>query len=138
MRNSNLISLADYYRKVLNGARIEDTGLDPKSIKKLKLFILYADRDMLQTQIMKQTDLSRSSIYKLKKVRSEHAISKWWYAVNLLPRFPLPRNELCHTWLYTFWSFERFSFIGALILSNFKRLFLWGELIYHRYVLHYT
>ena len=76
MRNCNLISLANYYRKVLNGARIEDTGLDPNYMKKLELFMLYVDRDMLQTEITKKTGLSHSSLYKLKKVRSEHAISK--------------------------------------------------------------
>ena len=76
MRNCNLISLADYYRKVLNGVQIEDTGLDPNYMKKLELFMLYVDRDMLQTEITKKTGLSHSSLYKLKKVRSEHAISK--------------------------------------------------------------
>ena len=76
MRNYNLISLADYYRKVLNGAQIEDTGLDLNYMKKLELFMLYVDRDMLQTELTKITGLSHSSIYKLKKVRSEHAASK--------------------------------------------------------------
>ena len=71
-----MINLADTYRKILNGARIEDTGLDPSFMKKLELFTLYVDRDMLQTEITKITGLCRSSIYKLKKVRSEHDISK--------------------------------------------------------------
>ena len=69
-------NLADAYREILDGRRIEEIGLDPDSIKKLELFTLYIDRDMLQTEIMKITGLSHSSIYKLKKVRSEHAASK--------------------------------------------------------------
>jgi hypothetical protein len=76
MRNYKLMSLADAYREILNGTRIEDIGLDQDSIKKLELFALYVDRDMLQTEITKKTGLSRSSIHKLKKVRSEHDISK--------------------------------------------------------------
>jgi hypothetical protein len=76
MRNFNMMSLSDAYRKILNGARIEDTGLDPSFMKKLELFTLYVDRDMLQTEITKKTGLSRSSLHKLKKVRSEHDISK--------------------------------------------------------------
>jgi DNA-binding XRE family transcriptional regulator len=67
------MSIADAYRAVLNGARIEETGLDLKSIKKLKLFMLYVDRDMLQTEVTKKTGLSRSSIYQLKKVRGEYS-----------------------------------------------------------------
>jgi hypothetical protein len=71
-----MMNLADAYREILNGARIEDTGLDPSFMKKLELFIMYVDRDMLQTEITKITGLSRSSIYKLKKVRCDHAASK--------------------------------------------------------------
>ncbi|HEY3363043.1 MAG TPA: AlpA family phage regulatory protein [Methanosarcina sp.] len=67
------MSIADAYRAVLNGTRIEETGLDLKSIKKLKLFMLYVDRDMLQTEVTKKTGLSRSSIYQLKKVRGEYS-----------------------------------------------------------------
>ena len=70
------MSLADAYREILNGTQIEEIGLDSTSIKKLELFMLYVDRDILQTEITKITGLSRSSIHKLKKVRSEHAISK--------------------------------------------------------------
>ena len=70
------MSLADYYRNVLNGTRIEDTGLDLNYMKKLELFMLYVDRDMLQNELTKIIGLSHSSIYKLKKVRSEHAASK--------------------------------------------------------------
>jgi len=66
------MSTADAYRKILNGVRIEDTGLDEKSMKKLKLFMLYIDRDMLQADIRKKTGLSRSSVYQLNKVRNEH------------------------------------------------------------------
>ena len=71
-----MMSLADAYREILNGKRIEDIGLDQASIKKLELFTLYVDRDMLQIEITKITGLSHSSIYKLKKVRNEHAISE--------------------------------------------------------------
>ena len=67
------MSVVDAYRAVLNGMRIEETGLDLKSIKKLKLFMLYVDRDMLQTEVTKKTGLSRSSIYQLKKVRGEYS-----------------------------------------------------------------
>jgi len=67
------MSVADAYRAVLNGTQIEETGLDLKSIKKLKLFMLYVDRDMLQTEVTKKTGLSRSSIYQLKKVRGEYS-----------------------------------------------------------------
>ena len=69
-------NLADAYREILDGRRIEEIGLDPDSIKKLELFMLHVDRDMLQTELTKITGLSHSSIYKLKKVRSEHAASK--------------------------------------------------------------
>ena len=65
--------LADAYRAVLNGARIEDTGLEPMFMEKLKLFMLYVDSDMLQTEVKKKTGLSRSSIYQLKKVHSEYS-----------------------------------------------------------------
>ena len=71
-----MMNLADAYRKILNGARIEDTGLDPSLMEKLELFTLYVDKDMLRNELTKITDLSRSSIYKLEKVRSEHAASK--------------------------------------------------------------
>jgi len=70
-----MMSIADAYRKILKGARIEETGLDPKSIKKIELFTLYSDKDILLTEIIKKTGLSRSSIYKLKKVRNELAAS---------------------------------------------------------------
>jgi transcriptional antiterminator Rof (Rho-off) len=76
MRNSKMRNLADAYREILDGRRIEEIGLDPDSIKKLELFMLHVDRDMLQTELTKITGLSHSSIYKLKKVRSEHAASK--------------------------------------------------------------
>jgi len=76
MGNYKIPSLSYAYRKILDGKRIEEIGLDSDSIKKLELFMLYADRDVLQTEITKITGLSRSSIYKLKKVRSEHAIIK--------------------------------------------------------------
>ena len=76
MGNYKISSLSDAYREILNGKRIEDIGLDQASIKKLELFTLYVDRDMLQIEITKITGLSHSSIYKLKKVRNEHAISE--------------------------------------------------------------
>ncbi len=69
---SKKMSTAGAYRKILDGVRIEDTGLDEKSMKKLELFMLYIDRDMLQAEIRKKTGLSRSIIYQLNKVRNEH------------------------------------------------------------------
>jgi hypothetical protein len=76
MGNYKISSLSDAYREILNGKHTEDIGLDQDSIKKLELFTLYVDRDMLHTEITKITGLSKSSIYKLKKVRSEHATRK--------------------------------------------------------------
>jgi hypothetical protein len=76
MGNNKRPSLSDAYREILNGKRIEEIGLDSDSIKKLELFMLHVDRDMLQNELTKIIGLSHSSIYKLKKVRSEHVASK--------------------------------------------------------------
>jgi hypothetical protein len=62
--------------EITNGTRIEEIKLDQAPIKKLEIFTLYVGSDMLRTELTKITDLSHSSIYKLKKVRSEHAASK--------------------------------------------------------------
>jgi hypothetical protein len=67
------MSVADAYRMVLSGACIEDTGLDTIFMKKLELFMLYVDSDILTTEVTKKTGLSRSIIYQLKKVRSEYS-----------------------------------------------------------------
>lgn len=68
MGNYKVISLSEAYQKVLSGTRIEDTGLDSDSIKKLALFIEYSDCDILQKDFRKITGLSRSSIYQIRKV----------------------------------------------------------------------
>ena len=71
MGNCKVISLSEAYRKILTGTQIDDTGLDSKSIQKLKLFTEYSESDILQTELRKKTGLSRSSIYQLRKVQQK-------------------------------------------------------------------
>ncbi len=71
MGNYKVTSLSEAYRKTLTGTQIEDTGLDSKSIQKLKLFIEHSETDILQTELRKKTGLSRSSIYQLRKVQQK-------------------------------------------------------------------
>jgi hypothetical protein len=54
MGNYKVTSLSEAYRKTLTGTQIEDTGLDSKSIQKLKLFIEYFESNILQTELGKK------------------------------------------------------------------------------------
>ncbi len=70
MRNCKILSLPEAYKKILDGTKIEETGLDAESIQKLKLFIELVDCDILKTELCKKTGLSGSTIYLLRKMRA--------------------------------------------------------------------
>lgn len=69
MGNYKIPSFAKAYKKILEGEKVENTGIDSTSIKKLKLFIELSETDILKTELVKKTGLSGSTIYLLRKVQ---------------------------------------------------------------------